>query len=62
MGWLAGCTRSALAHWIRNGTAAPRIHPDLGGLFRDCVIHDIDTIRFVTIREVVEVIAVGGRA
>lgn len=31
-----------------------------GGIFRDCVIHDADSIRFVTGREVVSVYAVGG--
>ncbi|MEU5879289.1 Gfo/Idh/MocA family oxidoreductase [Spirillospora sp. NPDC047279] len=33
--------------------------PTSGGLFRDCVIHDLDSIRFVTGREVVRVMAVG---
>ncbi len=31
-----------------------------GGIFRDCLIHDFDSIRFVTGREVVSVFAVGG--
>lgn len=31
-----------------------------GGIFRDCSIHDLDTVRWVTGREVVEVYAVGG--
>jgi myo-inositol 2-dehydrogenase / D-chiro-inositol 1-dehydrogenase len=31
-----------------------------GGIFRDCSVHDIDTLRWVTGREVVEVYAVGG--
>ena len=31
-----------------------------GGIFRDCAIHDLDAIRWVTGREVVEVYAVGG--
>ena len=30
-----------------------------GGIFRDCAIHDLDTLRWVTGREVVEVYAVG---
>ena len=30
-----------------------------GGIFRDCAVHDIDTLRWVTGREVVEVYAVG---
>ena len=33
--------------------------PTSGGLFRDCLIHDLDLIRFVTGREVVRVMAVG---
>ncbi|MFB4309056.1 Gfo/Idh/MocA family oxidoreductase [Actinomadura sp. GTD37] len=33
--------------------------PSSGGLFRDCVIHDLDLIRFVTGREVVRVMAAG---
>jgi myo-inositol 2-dehydrogenase/D-chiro-inositol 1-dehydrogenase len=31
-----------------------------GGLFRDCLIHDFDSLRFVTGSEVVSVFAVGG--
>src|SRR6266545_3592366 len=31
-----------------------------GGIFRDCFIHDFDSLRFVTGREVVSVFAVGG--
>ena len=30
-----------------------------GGIFRDCSVHDIDTLRWVTGREVIEVFAVG---
>jgi myo-inositol 2-dehydrogenase / D-chiro-inositol 1-dehydrogenase len=30
-----------------------------GGIFRDCAIHDLDTVRWVTGREVVEVYATG---
>ncbi len=33
--------------------------PSSGGLFRDCVIHDLDLIRFVTGREIVRVMASG---
>jgi len=38
----------------------PGYVPTSGGLFRDCVIHDLDSIRFVTGREVVRVMAMGG--
>jgi myo-inositol 2-dehydrogenase / D-chiro-inositol 1-dehydrogenase len=31
-----------------------------GGSFRDCAVHDFDTVRWVTGREVTEVYAVGG--
>jgi predicted dehydrogenase len=31
-----------------------------GGIFRDCSVHDFDSIRWVTGREVVEVYATGG--
>lgn len=34
--------------------------PGSGGIFRDCLVHDADVIRFVTGREVVSVYAVGG--
>lgn len=55
LGWL---------HTIRSCTLDPappprEYLPDSGGLFRDCVIHDIDAVRFVTDRDVVEVVAVG---
>ncbi|WP_131763754.1 Gfo/Idh/MocA family protein, partial [Actinomadura fibrosa] len=33
--------------------------PSSGGLFRDCLIHDLDLVRFVTGREVVRVMASG---
>ncbi|MCP2336275.1 Gfo/Idh/MocA family protein [Actinomadura rupiterrae] len=33
--------------------------PTSGGLFRDCLIHDLDSIRYVTGREVVRVVAAG---
>ena len=34
--------------------------PSSGGIFRDCLIHDFDIIRFVTGREIVSVYATGG--
>ena len=34
--------------------------PTSGGIFRDCLIHDFDIIRFVTGREIVSVFATGG--
>lgn len=37
----------------------PEYVPTSGGLFRDCVIHDLDLIRFVTGRDVVRVMASG---
>ncbi|WP_206681028.1 Gfo/Idh/MocA family oxidoreductase [Actinomadura sp. J1-007] len=37
----------------------PEYVPASGGLFRDCVIHDLDLIRFVTGRDVVRVMAAG---
>lgn len=37
----------------------PGYLPTSGGLFRDCTIHDIDIVRFVTGREVVSVYATG---
>lgn len=55
LGWL---------HTVRSCTLDPAppppdYVPHSGGLFRDCVIHDVDGIRFVTGREVVEVFAAG---
>jgi predicted dehydrogenase len=55
LGWL---------HTIRSCTLDPappplEYLPTSGGLFRDCVIHDIDAVRFVTGRDVVQVLAVG---
>ena len=51
-------------HTIRanTGDAAPppaSYLPTSGGFFRDCSIHDIDAVRFVSGREVVRVYAVG---
>jgi myo-inositol 2-dehydrogenase / D-chiro-inositol 1-dehydrogenase len=37
----------------------PEFIPTSGGIFRDCHIHDLDILRWVTGREVVEVYAVG---
>ena len=34
--------------------------PTSGGIFRDCLIHDFDIIRFVTGREIISVFATGG--
>jgi myo-inositol 2-dehydrogenase/D-chiro-inositol 1-dehydrogenase len=55
LGWL---------HTIRSCTLDPApppkdYLPTSGGLFRDCVIHDIDAVRFITGREVVQAVAVG---
>ncbi len=36
--------------------------PLSGGLFRDCLVHDFDAVRWVTGREVVEVYATGSDA
>jgi myo-inositol 2-dehydrogenase / D-chiro-inositol 1-dehydrogenase len=56
LGWL---------HTIRSCTLDPApppagYVPSSGGIFRDCAVHDIDAIRFVTGREVVQVMAAGG--
>jgi myo-inositol 2-dehydrogenase/D-chiro-inositol 1-dehydrogenase len=55
LGWL---------HTVRSCTLDPappprEYLPTSGGLFRDCVIHDIDAVRYVTGRDIVEVVAVG---
>jgi myo-inositol 2-dehydrogenase/D-chiro-inositol 1-dehydrogenase len=55
LGWL---------HTVRSTTFDPVPPPDAyipasGGLFRDCSVHDFDGVRFVTGREVAEVIATG---
>ncbi|WP_301126151.1 Gfo/Idh/MocA family protein [Streptomyces cacaoi] len=36
--------------------------PDSGGLYRDCLVHDFDAIRWVTGREIVSVYAAGSAA
>jgi myo-inositol 2-dehydrogenase/D-chiro-inositol 1-dehydrogenase len=56
LGWL---------HTVRSSSFDPspppaEYVPSSGGLFRDCVIHDLDLIRFVTGREIVRVMAAGG--
>ncbi|HEV7936248.1 MAG TPA: Gfo/Idh/MocA family oxidoreductase [Actinomadura sp.] len=55
LGWL---------HTIRSCTLDPappprEFIPVSGGIFRDCAVHDIDGIHFVTGRQVVEVTALG---
>ena len=55
LGWL---------HTVRSTTLDPAPPPAAylavsGGIFRDCSIHDFDTVRWVTGREVVEVYATG---
>jgi myo-inositol 2-dehydrogenase/D-chiro-inositol 1-dehydrogenase len=56
--------RLGWTHTLRSCTLDPappprEYIPTSGGLFRDCVIHDLDAIRFVTGREVVQVVAIG---
>jgi len=51
-------------HTVRSTTLdpapAPRAYLETsGGIFRDCSVHDFDTVRWVTGREVVEVYATG---
>jgi myo-inositol 2-dehydrogenase/D-chiro-inositol 1-dehydrogenase len=51
-------------HTVRSTTLDPAPAPRgyiavSGGLFRDCSVHDFDTVRWVTGREVVEVYATG---
>jgi myo-inositol 2-dehydrogenase/D-chiro-inositol 1-dehydrogenase len=51
-------------HTVRSTTLDPAPPPPgylagSGGLFRDCSVHDFDTVRWVTGREVVEVYATG---
>jgi myo-inositol 2-dehydrogenase/D-chiro-inositol 1-dehydrogenase len=55
LGWL---------HTVRSTTMDPAPPPPgyvagSGGIFRDCSVHDFDTVRFVTGREVTEVYATG---
>ncbi|MFE6102156.1 Gfo/Idh/MocA family oxidoreductase [Streptomyces laurentii] len=54
-------------HTVRAVTSDPAPPPAAylplsGGLFRDCMVHDIDIVRWVTGREVVEVYATGSDA
>jgi len=51
-------------HTVRSTTLDPAPPPRgyvavSGGIFRDCSVHDFDTVRWITGREVVEVYAVG---
>jgi myo-inositol 2-dehydrogenase/D-chiro-inositol 1-dehydrogenase len=51
-------------HTVRSTTMDPAPPPVAylkvsGGIFRDCAVHDFDTVRWVTGREVVEVYALG---
>src|SRR3954466_15340307 len=55
LGWL---------HTVRSTTLDPAPPPAAyvavsGGIFRDCSVHDFDTVRWVTCQEVVEVYATG---
>ncbi|MFD9648885.1 Gfo/Idh/MocA family oxidoreductase, partial [Streptomyces sp. NPDC059082] len=54
-------------HTVRAVTSDPEPPPAAylplsGGLFRDCLVHDFDMVRWVTGREVVEVYATGSDA
>ena len=56
--------RLGTLHTLRSTTLDPAPPPaayilSSGGIFRDCAIHDFDTVRWVTGREVVEVYSVG---
>jgi myo-inositol 2-dehydrogenase / D-chiro-inositol 1-dehydrogenase len=56
--------RLGWVHTVRSCTLDPapppkRFIPLSGGIFRDCVVHDIDGVRFVTGRDVVQVMAAG---
>src|SRR2546426_505445 len=56
------CSRrgSTASSWPRPPTPPPPGYiPVSGGIFRDGAVHDIDGVRFVTGREVVQVVAVG---
>jgi myo-inositol 2-dehydrogenase / D-chiro-inositol 1-dehydrogenase len=51
-------------HTVRSTTLDPAPPPRAylagsGGLFRDCTVHDLDAVRWVTGQEVVEVVATG---
>jgi myo-inositol 2-dehydrogenase/D-chiro-inositol 1-dehydrogenase len=51
-------------HTVRSTTLDPAPPPEAyiatsGGIFRDCAVHDIDAVRWVTGREIVEVYVVG---
>ncbi len=54
-----------LIHTVRSTTMDPAPPPAeyvavSGGIFRDCSVHDFDTVRWMTGREVVELYAAGG--
>ncbi|MFJ3901738.1 Gfo/Idh/MocA family oxidoreductase [Streptomyces sp. NPDC090025] len=54
-------------HTVRTASSDPAPPPAAylplsGGLFRDCMVHDLDMVRWVTGREVVEVYATGSDA
>lgn len=51
-------------HTVRSTTLDPAPPPEAyvassGGIFRDCAVHDLDAVRWVTGREIVEVYATG---
>ncbi|MCQ8191206.1 Gfo/Idh/MocA family oxidoreductase [Streptomyces rugosispiralis] len=53
-------------HTVRSTTLDPEPPPAAyvavsGGIFRDCAVHDFDTVRWITGREVTEVYATGSR-
>jgi len=54
-----GTLHSVWACTLDPAPPAPEYLPTSGGIFRDCSIHDIDAIRWLTGREVVEVRATG---
>ncbi|MFJ4918695.1 Gfo/Idh/MocA family oxidoreductase [Streptomyces sp. NPDC088725] len=64
---LVGSGRLGRLHTVRALTSDPAPPPAAylplsGGLYRDCLVHDFDMVRWVTGREVVEVYATGSDA
>ncbi|MEU8618541.1 Gfo/Idh/MocA family oxidoreductase [Streptomyces sp. NPDC048623] len=62
-----GAGRLGRVHTVRTASSDPAPPPAAylplsGGLFRDCMVHDFDIVRWVTGREVVEVYAAGSDA